>query len=148
MSKRFAAEPMAAGFFLLGGFLLYQALQLSMRSLDGGPGPGLLPAALGVLTLVLAGKLLVSRENERPAFGNLRRVAVMAVVLVGYALALEPLGFVATSALAMVTLMLTFNGRHRLPLALLGLAGAAAAYYLFYSVLRVQLPADPWELWR
>lgn len=148
LSRLLSADPLAAVFFALGGFLLYQALRLSMRSLDGGPGPGLLPAALGGLMLLFAGRLLLGGAAERPTFGNLKRVGIMVAALALFGVGLEPLGFVLTAALVMVLLLILFNERQRVALAALGVIGAVASYALFYALLRVQLPPDPLGLWR
>ncbi len=148
MGRLLKSDPFAAVFFVLGWLFLYQALRLSMRSLDGGPGPGLLPGVLGLLTVVFSGRVLVARVAEWPVFGNLSRVGIMVAGLAVFGFALDRLGFVLTSALVMVLLLSLFNERHRTALAALGVLGALAAYALFYSVLKVQLPADPWGLWR
>ena len=139
---------MAVVFLLLGAFLLYQALQLPMRSLAAGPGPGLLPAAVGALLLVLAALLLPATWRERVAFGDLRRIGIMIAAVAFCTAMLESLGFVLAAAIMMVVLLVTFNERHRIALTALGVVGAAATYALFYGVLKVQLPADPWALWR
>lgn len=148
MRRLFSADPLAGGFLLLGGFFLYQALQLSMRSLDGGPGPGLLPASLAGLMVLFAVRSLLLGAVDRIAFGNLRRVAAMVAAVALYAAGLDRLGFVLTSSIAMVALMVVFNERLRIPLAALGIVGSAAAFWLFYVALRVQLPPDPWGMWR
>jgi disulfide bond formation protein DsbB len=143
-----SADPLAVAFLVLGVAMLSQALRLSMRSLDGGPGPGLLPAALGALMLIFAGRIVLGDAANRPTFGHLPRVAMMVVGLALFGVAMDRLGFVLTAAAVMVLLLLLFNARRRALLAALGVAGAVATYALFYAVLRVQLPADPWGLWR
>ena len=148
MRRLLSLDPLALGFLLLGMAMLSQALRLSMRSLDGGPGPGLLPAALGVLILIFAGRILIGGAANRSAFGNIRRVAMMVAGLALFGLALDRVGFVLTAATVMVALLVLFNTRGRPLLAALGVAGAVATYALFYSLLRVQLPPDPWGLWR
>ena len=139
---------MAIAFLLFGAFLLYQATRLSMRSLDSGPGPGLLPSAIGALMLVLSAMLLRSGWREPAQFGTLWRLGVMVVVVTLYTAVLDRLGFVIATALMMVVLLVAFNERHRLPLAGLGVLGTALTYWLFFSVLKVPLPTDPWRLWR
>ncbi len=141
-------DPIAVALGVLGAFVVYQAIQLPMRSLDGGPGPGLLPAVLGIMLFGLGAWLVVGWNGEHPRFDNLDRVGIMALVLGVYAVGLERLGFVLTASLATTTLLLTFERRHPLLLAALGIAGAVACYALFYSVLKVQLPPDPLGLWR
>jgi hypothetical protein len=143
-----SVDPLALVFLALGGGMLWQALRLSMRSLDGGPGPGLMPTALGVLMLVFAGRILLQRDDKSPSFGNLRRVGMMVAGLALFGFALDRLGFVVTATVVMVLLLVLFNSRGRPLLAALGVLGAVATYTLFYVVLRVQLPADPWGLWR
>jgi Tripartite tricarboxylate transporter TctB family len=138
---------MALAFLLLGAFLLYQALQLPMRS-SGGPGPGLLPAALGVLIVALAARLIPATWRERVVFGDLRRIGIMTAALVLCTALLEPLGFVLATGLLMVILLVAFNERRRLAMAALGVIGVVVTYAVFYSVLKVQLPSDPWGLWR
>jgi hypothetical protein len=141
-------DPLAAAFFVLGLAMLSQAVRLSMRSLDGGPGPGLVPAALGVLFVAFSGRLLLIGVATWPTFGNLARVAIMVAGLALFGVALDRLGFVLTTAAVMALLLVLFNERGRAPLAVLGAAGAVAAYALFYSLLKVQLPSDPWGVWR
>jgi hypothetical protein len=143
-----SVDPLAVVFLVLGVAMLAQALRLSMRTLDGGPGPGLLPAALGVLIVVFSGRILLMTADQRPTFGHMARVGIMVAGLAMFGVAMDRLGFVLTAATVMVLLLLLFNTRGRAVLAGLGVVGAAATYALFYAVLRVQLPPDPWGLWR
>ena len=119
-----------------------------MRSLDGGPGPGLLPAALGVLMAVLAAWVLFVEPRPAAAPGELRRVGVMAGGLALYAAVLEAVGFVIATAALTVGLLALFNERGRAWLAALGVAGTVTSYWLFHTLLKVQLPADPFGIWR
>jgi hypothetical protein len=139
---------MALPLFAVAIFLCYQALQLPMRSLDGGPGAGVVPAGIGVLMLVLAGRLIPADWRERVVCGNLRRVGLLIGVLAVYTLVFERVGFVLASAAMMAALLIGFNPRHRAALAALGGAGTLAVYALFYGALKVQPPPDPWGLWR
>jgi putative tricarboxylic transport membrane protein len=138
----------AIAFALLGAFLLFQALQLRMTSLGGGPGPGVLPAALGALLLVIGARLTITTWRERPEFGVLWRVGALTAALVAYAALLDPIGYVIATAAAMVVLLVAFNTRRRALLALLGIAGAVGSYALFSVALHVPLPPDPWGVWR
>jgi hypothetical protein len=132
---------------VLGVIVLVQAFQLTMTSLGGGPGPGVFPVALGTLLLGLGAWLAPAAVRERTEFGNLPRVAALAGILALYAIALDGLGFVVTTSVAMAGMLAGFNPRHRALLAALGVGGAVGAYALFSSVLRVQLPPDPWFIW-
>ena len=139
---------MAAAFLILGIFLFYQASQLSMRTLDGGPGPGVLPIGLAVLLMALSARLLVSGWRERARFGSLRRVGIMVGGVFLYAFILEKVGFVVATGLLMIVLMITFNERYRPAVATLGVIGTLLTYLLFFNVLKVQLPPDPWGVLR
>lgn len=139
---------MALAFLILGAFLLYQATRLSMRGLDGGPGPGVLPTGLALLMVALALRLLLSSWHQRLKFGNLRRIGIMVAVVGVYTAVLDKLGFVVATSIMMVLLLVTFNERYRLPLAALGVAGTVLTYQLFFGILKVQLPPDPWGLLR
>jgi putative tricarboxylic transport membrane protein len=132
---------------LLGAFVLVQASQLRMTTLGGGPGPGVFPIALGTLLLGLGVWLTPAALRERTEFGNLARLAGLAAVLVLYAILLDPLGFVITTSLAMAGMLAAFTSNRRPLWAAVGVVGAVAAYALFSSVLRVQLPPDPWFFW-
>ncbi len=139
---------MGLPFLILGSFLFYQATRLSMRSLDGGPGPGVLPAGLGILMVLFSLWALVRHRLERVQFGSLARIGIMVGGVAAFNFILERVGFLVATALLMVALMVAFNERHRVPLAALGVVGAVLGYVLFYQVLKVQLPPDPWGLWR
>ena len=139
---------MAVPFLVLGLFVTYQAFQLPMRSLDRGPGPGVLPVGLGILLVALSAWLLIRRRREPITIGDRRRIGVMVAGVFVYAFVLERLGFVVSTGLLMIVLMVSFNERHRPALAALGVLGAALSFLLFYSILKVQLPPDPWGLWR
>jgi hypothetical protein len=127
---------LALALLILGAFLFYQALQLSMRSLDGGPGPGFMPAGIGLLMVLLAAPVLLLRRRDRLGFGHLTRIGIMVGAVGVYTLVLERIGFVVATAIMMIVLLVAFNDRHRLPLAVLGVAGAALSYALFFSTLK------------
>lgn len=138
---------MAIVLAVLGAFVVVEASQLRMTSLGGGPGPGVFPIALGTLLLGFGAWLAPAAVRERAQFGHLPRVAALTGVLAVYATVLDRIGFVLATSLAMAGMLAGFNPRHRALLAGLGVVGAVGTYALFSSVLRVQLPADPWFIW-
>ena len=138
---------MAIAFGLLGALVLVETSQLKMTSLGGGPGPGVFPAALGAILLVIGARLAPAALRERTEFGHLGRVAVLTGALAVYAALLDRLGFVITTSATIVFLLVAFNPRGRPWLAALGLVGSVGSYALFSSFLRVQLPPDPWFIW-
>lgn len=139
---------MAIAFTLLGAALAWQASQLRMNDLGGGPGPGVLPLGLGLLLFGIGARLVLRGWRDRAEFGNLGRVGILAAVLALWFTLLEPIGFVAASAIALGLMFVAFNERRRPQLVALGAAGAVASYGLFSSILRVQLPVDPFGIWR
>jgi putative tricarboxylic transport membrane protein len=137
----------AVALALLGAFVIAQAFQLKMTTLGGGPGPGVFPIALGSLLLVFGVLLAPAALRERTTFGNVPRLAGLAAVLVVYAILLDALGFVITTALAMAVMLAAFTTNRRWLWAIIGVVGAIVSYALFSSVLHVQLPPDPWFFW-
>jgi hypothetical protein len=117
------------------------------------PGAGFFPLCLATaLTLVSAGVLLANlggRAAEgavsppsRP--GGLARAATTLAALVGYALALETLGFGASTFLLVTFLFRAIEPR-RWPVALAGAAITAVGCHVLFRIwLGVRLPAGPW----
>jgi putative tricarboxylic transport membrane protein len=138
---------MAIALALLGAFVILQASQLKLTTLGGGPGPGVFPMALGALLLGLGALLTPSTLRERTKFGHIPRLVGLTLVLIVYAILLDPLGFVITTALAMAVLLAAFTTNRRWLWAIIGVVGSVISYALFSSILHVQLPADPWFIW-
>lgn len=141
---RYASAALA----LLGIWLAYQASQLPLRDLTAGPGPGFLPLIIGLAMAVLGGIGFLRPEIERIETPHLGRILIILASLIGYALLLEPLGYVATTLL-MLGFLLWVLGEHRREL-LMALAAVVTfgSYYVFRILLQVPLPPDPFDLWR
>lgn len=131
-------------------------------------GPSAFPTVVG-LGLVACGLLVaagIGRSFEEEAEADLaaseaakgldpsppsRLLALKALLppglLVFYALAVDKLGFVPTTATMILVLALAFGGRLRLILPL-ALIGPVLVHLVFYKLLRVPLPAGllpmPW----
>ena len=104
---------------------------------------GGLMVAMGVLYLVLYA-MGRTRRGAPAAGSNLRRAGVAAVML-GWAFALVPLGFLASSAIAFVLLLMLANHDRWTPRTVLLYGGAGALllgglYLLFKQALQVPLP--------
>jgi putative tricarboxylic transport membrane protein len=133
----------SAGLVALG----ITALVLSADFSDLG---AVFPRAIGGLMVALGSLYLVlfalgrTRRGAAPDGSNLRRAGV-AVVLLGWAFALVPLGFLASSAIAFVLLLMLAN-HDRWTLRTVLLYGGAGAllllglYALFKLALLVPLP--------
>jgi hypothetical protein len=149
-----------AGWLGLGAIVLV-AIPAALPALrygvfdEDGPGPGLFP--LLSIALILAAGLMVALEGAArvaaPAEGAAAeaqgaptpgRLAVYVLVLIGWALLLQPLGHLVASSAAMTALL--WIGGVRL-LAALAIAAAAtlASHGLFVALLDVPLPAFGWR---
>jgi putative tricarboxylic transport membrane protein len=133
---------------VFGGFWIWQASRLAISSPEGGPGPGLLPTAMGVSVLVLAALNFLRPEVEQIALPHVGRIALILVSLIGYALLLEELGYVIATALLLGFLLLAFAERRRWWQPVAAVVVSFATYYVFRILLQVPLPTDPLDLVR
>ena len=130
--------------FLIGAGIFWQGKRLWMGTLRG-PGPGFFPNIVSVLMMILALFLIIpkGKEGSERGFFTLNatiRIAIILAALVAYSMALEPLGFMATSFLLMTCLFRVY-GNLRWPLAVLyGFIGVVASYLLFEVALEGNLP--------
>lgn len=114
------------------------------------PGPGYMPlliaCALGVF-----GLLIMLRAGGSPLLNTLewsegRRGIVMLVACGAATFALERIGY-RLSMIALLAFMLGVVERKRpVPTVLVALGFSFISYYLFATVLKVQLPRGPWGL--
>lgn len=97
---------------LVGAAVVVSASRLRVGTL-GSPGPGFLPLVAGIVMLALAIGILVQEwsrwraacaapEPPAAAPGNRLPVALAVAALLAYALLLDPLGYVLTTALFLV----------------------------------------------
>src|SRR5215218_4782707 len=136
----------ATAMLLFGLFWAWVASGMDMRTRDGGPGPGVLPLALGVMVAVLAAINAVRPEVERIELPHLGRIGVILATLIGYALLLEPLGYILATTLLLGVLFVAFAERRRWWQPVSALAVALGTFYVFRVLLQMPLPLDPLEL--
>ena len=115
--------PMLAGLAMVGSAITILLETARMRpEASGGPGP-----VRGFLTRIAPPE-----------------IAVYALIVIGFMLALEPLGFVA-AAFAFLLISFLYLRRAGIVLALMISLGATAAIVLIFRyVFRVILPEGPW----
>jgi putative tricarboxylic transport membrane protein len=102
-------------------------------------GVAMLVAAAALGALALAGKPAAGPEVHENGRMSLALVAIAGLVL--YALALQTVGFIPTSALLLAGLFFLVGG-YSPPVALgLGIGGAFASWFLFAKLLSSNLPA-------
>jgi hypothetical protein len=114
------------------------------------PGPAYMPTVLA-LTLLVAGALvaMLSRDASALAAAGWREwrhtVAILATVAF-VALALERIGYRLTMLLACAFLLGVVERKRVVPTLLIAVGLAAGTYFLFDTLLRVQLPRGPFGL--
>ena len=138
----------AVAMFLFGLFWVWVGSGYAMTSRDGGPGAGVLPTALGVIIAALALASFFRPEVDRIELPQLGRILVILVALAGYALLLEPLGYVIATALLLGVLLMAFAERKQWWQPVAAIAISFGTYAIFRLFLSVPLPPDPLELVR
>jgi hypothetical protein len=114
------------------------------------PGPAYMPALLA-LALLLAGVLIVALGRDATTLGaagwhEWRHTLAIVIVCAFVALALERLGYRLTIALACAFLLGVVERKGLVATFLFSVGMAAGTYYLFDTLLRVQLPRGPFGL--
>jgi putative tricarboxylic transport membrane protein len=124
---------------------------------EDGPGSGLFPLTAIALILLFsaiaaferkpaAGALAVANgvAEEEPGRPTPARLVVFVLVLIAWALLLQPLGHLVASFAAM-TALLAVGGVRPLVAAAIGAAATLASHGLFVALLDVPLPAFGWR---
>ena len=114
------------------------------------PGPAYVPVLLA-LALLLAGVLIVVLGRDARTLGaaglrEWRHTLAILLVCAFVALALERLGYRLTIALACAFLLGVIERKGLLATLVFSVGMAAGTYYLFDTLLRVQLPRGPFGL--
>ena len=138
----------AVAMLLFGLFWAWVGSGYSMTSRDGGPGAGVLPTALGVIIAALALASFFRPEVERIKLPQFGRILVILGALAGYALLLNPLGYVIATALLLGVLLIAFAERKHWWQPVAAVAISFGTYAIFRLFLTVPLPPDPLELVR
>lgn len=131
---------------LASGFLLYNAYGIS--GFTALSGAGAIPMAT-TLIMVIAAVIVLWRTARLPAAPSMTfrsdilptRIAIIAGMLLLYAIALKPVGFLPTSAVFLI-LSIKYLGRRSWPFAVgIGLLSLIAIYLVFRIVFTVLMPA-------
>jgi putative tricarboxylic transport membrane protein len=130
----------------------YAAGTVGLPSGQGEPGPAFFPrlvaAMLALIGLVigghgLTGKMVADGGLEEPTPSSGWKAAAATVLMVLYVLVFEPLGFVVSTWLFTLAVMVVFRRRRLVPLVILPVLSTLALYLLFGVVLDVRLPPGP-----
>lgn len=114
------------------------------------PGPGYMPLVIAC-ALGVFGLLIALRSGAAPLFSTInwsegRRGLIMLVACGAAVFALERIGY-RLSMIALLVFMLGVVERKGIvPTVLVALGFSFLSYYLFASLLKVQLPLGPWGL--
>jgi len=109
----------------------------------GAPGPGFFPIVAGGALLLLALATLAEREGPAEDGVFIRRLLGYVAGLVGFALAMEPLGALPAVAVLFVWLLGAVEGLSWRAVASTTVVATAGAWLLFDRLLNVPLPRGP-----
>ena len=111
------------------------------------PGPAYVPAVLGVALLV-SGAIIAAQGAGAPRLGAVgwqewRHAAAIVGVCAFMARAFERLGYRLTVAIACLLLLSLVERKAAVPALIFAASMAFGTYYVFDTLLRVQLPRGP-----
>jgi Tripartite tricarboxylate transporter TctB family len=141
----------------LGAWLLYKSrTELAFRGPNNEPGPGYLPVllTLGLIVLGLALSAVwlwgrKARSGEAPTLSlqprRMARAVLVWLALVVCALLIEPLGFLVAGEILVLLVIVVIERIRSIPLIITLLLLPPAMYFLFDTLLEVQLPGG--TLW-
>lgn len=141
----------------VAAWLLYRSrTELAFHGPQGGPGPGYLPVLLTICLIALGLALSAvwlfgpqARHREAPTLSlvprHMGRALVVWVALVICAFLIEPLGFLLAGEVFVLLVILVIERIKSIPLIVSLLLLPPAMYFLFDTLLEVQLPGG--TLW-
>ena len=143
---------------LTGGVIGVLSWQIGLGSFQE-PGAGFVAFAAGISLVVIGLIMILSKalaggpsnkdhDGHRPLLTLPKfRLVYTVLVIAGYGLVLQPLGYITTTFLAMFGLFFD-RGTHRfLPSVLASLLTVVLTYLIFGTWLRVQLPRGIFPWW-
>ena len=143
-------------FILIGLLVIMESYRLDIGRIEK-PGAGMMPLLLGIIMVLISLRVLlgfVPRRGGREGVGektmwagvNFWRMGLAMLTLAGYGMVLERIGFSLATALCLFVLF-KFVGsegwRRALMLTCLTVVGV---YLLFVTLLRMEMPSFPWDL--
>lgn len=159
MHKTRSRLPGELGF---AGILLLLALAILFFAyrISGFSGPssaGIFPMLAGLTMVGSAIAILLEtlrmRPESDPGRGSVRRfvarvtpnvIAVYALIIIGFMLTLETLGFIVAAFLFLLISLLYLHRKGIMPALLISVGSIAAILLIFRYVFRVILPEGPW----
>jgi hypothetical protein len=141
----------------LGVFIAVGSYKLGLGRFTK-PGPGLLPFILGIILSICSIPILIGslhtiitaktkRENEGIWKGvNLKKIGLVVACLIAYAILLEKIGYILTTSIVFFFLFKIANSQKWQTILIISFLLASISYLIFYVLLQVQLPPDPWRV--
>ena len=123
-------------------------------------GPDAFPKGIGVAMLILSGiyvlqqlrggvkedeerAVIIGAEEKIQGKVNLKRIGFILVLMAFYAFVFERLGYAISTFVVFMAGVLYLDRRHLVRDGIIAVIASFVLYYVFTSVLRVQLPAGP-----
>jgi putative tricarboxylic transport membrane protein len=148
----FVGARIVAALMIVGGaFLLYHAFQIGATHGYSVVGPSIAPIAIsigllllgaifGLRTTVLADADLAAAAGAEEAMTHWPTVLLLGLLLIAYALALAPLGYIVATALLLPVSSRILGSNHLLRDTVVGVALALVIYFGFTEFLEIRLP--------
>lgn len=140
------ASDRAFGLFIILVALAYvaSAFQIQTSFMSDPVGSKSFPVLIGVVAAICGG-VMVLRPDAEPEWPDLRTIGTLVIavlVMVGFAYALKPMGFLIPTAVTAAILSYLISPR-ALPAALVGLGFSLGLFLLFKYVLGLGLVPFP-----
>lgn len=144
VAKGLGDRFVAVGLITFVVFIHVHTASFPQLSHQMDPGPGGFPRVVATLIGVLAlGLLIKPRQWERfPRGSGILRVVGTIILVFMYYLAIQPLGFVITTAGFLISETLLIGVRKLISTIIVTLIGSIGLFYLFRYVLEVPLPTS------
>ena len=133
----------------LAAFVIWENRGYPLGSLSA-PGPGSVPLMLAVILAAL-GLLIVLRGSSSPLLNSIdwsesKRGIVLLIACGVATFALERIGYRLTMIALLVFILGVVERKKPLATGLVAFGFAFVSYFLFATLLKVQLPRSPWGI--
>ena len=133
----------------LAAFVIWENRGYPLGSLSA-PGPGSVPLMLAVILAAL-GLLIVLRGSSSPLLNSIdwsesKRGIVLLLACGVATFALERIGYRLTMIALLVFILGVVERKKPLAIGLVAFGFAFVSYFLFATLLKVQLPRSPWGI--
>lgn len=145
---------LSIGLFLFSSWALYLSITIPKTAIRQTVGPEVFPIIISICLMLTAITLFVKTMKEEAVrahrselphgVGEDRRTQVLALLGIGvYVFAMEPLGYIVSTALLCIYEAAVFETGHWVRNVLSGVGFSVVVYALFVNVLGVLLPRGP-----